>query len=111
MSGERLTCRDCVEFLDDYIDGALNDAARTVFEQHLAKCPPCRDYVRTYRDTIRLSRECMCGESERIPHEVPERLIMAILEARCAGRRAESRRSSEANPRKHGGEGCCGEGG
>jgi anti-sigma factor RsiW len=50
---EELTCRELVELVTDYLEGALppGDAAR--FERHLAICPGCTTYVEQIRETVR----------------------------------------------------------
>lgn len=50
---EELTCRELVELVTDYLEGALppEDAAR--FERHLAACPGCTTYVEQIRETVR----------------------------------------------------------
>lgn len=50
---EELTCRELVELVTDYLEGALppEDAAR--FERHLAVCPGCTTYVEQIRETVR----------------------------------------------------------
>ena len=79
-----LSCKDLVAFLDDYIDGSQASALRGTFETHLHRCPSCRDYVQTYRDTIRMTR-CLCADTGgEIPAEVPEELVRAIIAARKA---------------------------
>lgn len=77
-----MTCREFVEFLISYLDGDLKASPRAVFERHMGLCPPCGDYLDTYRDTIRLG-QFACREAEGAPPEdVPEELIRAILAAR-----------------------------
>jgi anti-sigma factor RsiW len=69
--GDVLTCREIADFLADYLSGELpvDQAAR--FERHLAVCPACVDYIRSYRDTIRFSRaafdEMTTEESTNVP--------------------------------------------
>lgn len=50
---EELTCRELVELVTDYLEGALppEDAAR--FERHLAVCPGCTTYVEQIREIVR----------------------------------------------------------
>jgi len=50
-----LTCKELVELVTDYLEGALSgeDAAR--FEHHLSLCPGCTTYVEQFRETIRLT--------------------------------------------------------
>ncbi len=57
-----LTCRQFVDFLDAYLDDELAGDARSTFQTHIDACPPCRDYLKTYADAIKLSRGC-CRES------------------------------------------------
>jgi predicted anti-sigma-YlaC factor YlaD len=47
------TCRELVELVTDYLEGALTPGDRRRFEQHLAICPGCRLYVDQMRTTIR----------------------------------------------------------
>ena len=49
-----LACRDVVELVSDYLDGCLDPPLAAAVERHLAFCPPCIDYVRQLRQTIRL---------------------------------------------------------
>ena len=51
-----LTCRELIDFLDDYIEGSQQAGVRTRFEVHLERCPYCVDYLKTYRDTISHAR-------------------------------------------------------
>lgn len=78
-----LTCRQIADFLMDYVSDALPPDRLSEFERHLAVCPACVDYLRTYRATIRLSRAAF-GPTEgenTLPH-MPEALVRAILAAR-----------------------------
>ena len=77
----QLTCKAAIGFLDDYVEGRLTAEARAEFDAHLAQCPQCVDYLKTYRDTIALSRRA-CDE-ETI--DVPEELANAILKTLKGG--------------------------
>ena len=50
-----LVCREVVELVTDYLDGALSRADRRRFEAHLADCPHCTEYLAQMRATIRLT--------------------------------------------------------
>jgi anti-sigma factor RsiW len=76
-----VTCRDVIEFLSDYYEGALPESERALFDAHLAECPDCVAYLRTYEATIRLEKRA-CDES---PGEMPAGLLQAILAARKRG--------------------------
>lgn len=54
MSGAiDLTCRELVEIITDYVEGAMPQDERRRFDEHLAVCPGCRNYVEQMRSTIR----------------------------------------------------------
>ncbi len=75
-----MTCREFVEFLDEYLSGELPESALIDFDGHLAHCVDCTAYLKMYRETIRLA-SFVCSEPEGpIPEGVPEELIQAILE-------------------------------
>jgi anti-sigma factor RsiW len=76
-----LTCREFVEFLMAYLSDELPPGQRVVFEEHLAECPECRTYLRTYQQTIRIGK-LACGCPDEPPADAPEGLIRAILAAR-----------------------------
>ncbi len=79
--GVGMTCRELVEFLNDYLDGQLPGPERRRFERHLGDCPDCVAYLTTYRAAVRLGKEvCRC-EDESVPAEVPEQLVRAVLSA------------------------------
>ncbi|HZE88404.1 MAG TPA: zf-HC2 domain-containing protein [Verrucomicrobiae bacterium] len=79
-----LICRDFVEFLDDYLFATLGEERRAVFEAHLAVCPPCVSYMKSYLATIRLEKAAFDAPDQPVPSEVPEDLVQAILKARDA---------------------------
>jgi anti-sigma factor RsiW len=47
-----LSCRELVELVTDYLEGALSDADRARFERHIAGCEHCAAYLRQMRETI-----------------------------------------------------------
>lgn len=51
--GRGLTCKELVELVTDYLEGALPPAEVVRFEAHLASCPHCRVYLDQMRLTIR----------------------------------------------------------
>lgn len=50
-----LVCQQAVELVTDYLEGALSRADRRRFEEHLAGCPNCAEYLAQMRRTIQLS--------------------------------------------------------
>ena len=74
------TCREVLDFLSAYLDGELAPEVRAGFERHLQLCPPCVEYLESYRETLRLEREAYDLDGP-VPREVPEELVRAILES------------------------------
>ena len=80
-----MTCRELVDFLMEYLEGDLPEDTRSVFEEHVGFCPPCKAYLDTYRVTVTLGQG-VCGDPEGpVPDDVPEQLVQAILAARASG--------------------------
>jgi anti-sigma factor RsiW len=77
-----LTCRELIEFLDEYVSDALNAERRATFEAHLSECRDCRNYLAAYRAAMRLSHEA----AEATAEDMPDDLVRAILAARTEGR-------------------------
>jgi anti-sigma factor RsiW len=61
---EHLTCRELVEVLTDYLEGALEPDERAEIERHLVICRGCQTYVEQFRSTIDL-----LGRIADEPHE------------------------------------------
>ena len=78
-----MTCRECAEFLSEYLDGELAAEVVRIFEHHLSLCPNCVTYVEQLRITVRASQEAF-GDIDVSEIDVPEQLIQAILAARRA---------------------------
>ncbi len=49
----KLTCRELVELVTDYLEGTLPAADRQRFEAHLLNCDECPIYIDQMRLTIR----------------------------------------------------------
>lgn len=52
LRAPRLTCREVVELVSDYLDGALPAPERARVAAHLHSCPECAAYVVQLRATI-----------------------------------------------------------
>lgn len=66
---ERLSCRELVELVTDYFEGALSEEERLRFDEHIGICQGCRVYLEQMRQTIvvagRLSEESLAPDAER----------------------------------------------
>lgn len=52
-----LTCRELVELVTHYLDGALSAEERARFERHLDMCEGCREHLDQMQTTIRVLHE------------------------------------------------------
>ena len=77
-----LTCRELVGFLNDYVDGDLEERQQQAFDAHVASCPPCIEFLKSYRLAIELGKDAVRCANDQLPENVPEALIRAILAAR-----------------------------
>jgi len=79
-----LTCRDFIEVIMAWLDDELDPATRAEFDEHLAECVDCANYLRAYRLTVSLGKSaCATGDpNARVPDDVPEELVQAVLAAR-----------------------------
>ena len=50
-----IACRDLVELVTDYLEGALSEDEHRRFQQHIAGCDGCTAYLEQMRETIRLT--------------------------------------------------------
>lgn len=55
MTDTDLTCRELVELVTEYLEGALATDARTRFESHVADCAGCAGHLDQMRTTIALA--------------------------------------------------------
>lgn len=76
-----MKCRECDDFLVDYVSGELAPEVLATFELHLDRCRNCRAYVEQYRLTIKAGKTA-CQAAREAGVEMPEELIQAILAAR-----------------------------
>ncbi len=79
-----MTCRDVLEFLMDYVAGTVTPEELTIFEAHLAICPPCVAYLRSYRATVQLGQAAFSNGDGTDPPPMPEELVAAVLAARVS---------------------------
>lgn len=50
-----MICREAVEAVTAYLEGAMPRRDRARFEAHLGECPHCSAYLRQIRETIALT--------------------------------------------------------
>jgi hypothetical protein len=77
-----MTCREFAEFLWGYFSNEVPVQQRAVFAHHLAQCLPCRRYLHSYAQTVRLGKAAFAEPEAATLADVPEEFIQAILAAR-----------------------------
>jgi anti-sigma factor RsiW len=75
MSERELTCREVVEIVNDYLEGAMAPADRARFELHLDDCPHCVTYLEQIRTTVGLVGRL---REEGLAPEVRDELVRAF---------------------------------
>lgn len=74
-----ITCQQLIEFISRYRDHELTTQEHAEFERHLAVCPSCVAYLKTYEQTVLLAK---ASAHDPVPDGIPEPLVKAVLEAR-----------------------------
>jgi anti-sigma factor RsiW len=69
-----LSCRELVELVTDYLEGALDRRSRSRFDRHIAGCEHCTAYLEQMRETIRLTGTLR--EDQLDPHARDEMLAV-----------------------------------
>ena len=70
-----MNCKELVELVTDYLEGALPDSEKTRFHAHLEICPGCTDYLEQLRLTLRISGRL---EEESVEPEARDQLLKAF---------------------------------
>jgi anti-sigma factor RsiW len=77
-----MTCRQVVQLLTDYLEGALSTADRAKVEEHLAGCDGCTAFLAQLRTAGRV----VAGlAAEQIPASLRADLLRAFRDWRPAG--------------------------
>jgi len=76
-----MRCRDVVELMTDYLEGALSTAERARFEEHIAGCDGCRAYLEQMRATRMLTGRLA---EEPMPESLHDELVAAFKSWRRA---------------------------
>ncbi|MDQ3741382.1 MAG: zf-HC2 domain-containing protein [Actinomycetota bacterium] len=70
-----MTCKELVELVTDYLEGALPQSQRVRFEEHVAVCESCRLYVAQLRTTVSLVGRL---REEDVPEHMRDDLVAAF---------------------------------
>lgn len=70
--GPDLTCREVVELVTDYLEDVLSPSDRARFDEHLAICEGCTNYIDQMRTILRVTGSLT---EETIPTGARDRLV------------------------------------
>jgi anti-sigma factor RsiW len=73
-----LTCKEFVEVITAYLDGALAPAEAARVDQHLAGCAGCRAYLSQMRQTVRVAGALGARPAAPAADETKRRLLEAF---------------------------------
>jgi anti-sigma factor RsiW len=79
---DELTCKEFVELVTDYLEGALSADLRAQLEAHLQICDDCTLYLGQMRLTIAALRASTAGP---LSSDVRERLLRSFRQIRPRG--------------------------
>lgn len=77
MERDDVRCREVVEVLTDYLEGAMPAKQRAALEQHLLTCEPCANYLEQLRTSIALTGRL---QEEDVPPQVMDRVLQMFEE-------------------------------
>ena len=75
-----IPCREMVELVTDYLEGALPRRERRRFERHIAGCDGCTAYLDQMRQTLRVVGSL---SEETIPVDARDALLHAFRDWRA----------------------------
>lgn len=65
------SCKKSIDLLLEYLDGDIPPDEQRHLNEHLNACPPCVDFVRTYRATPQLCKKAL---ATKMPEELSSKL-------------------------------------
>ena len=77
-------CKEFVEQVTDYLEGAVGEQDRREIDAHLAICPGCRSVLAQWREVIRLSGRLAETHVDEIDPDT-RRQLMATFRHRRPG--------------------------
>lgn len=67
----QMKCKECVDLLVDYLEGALPEERERALDDHFVGCPPCLDFLDQYRASSELCRKAIATD---MPEEMAAKL-------------------------------------
>jgi len=79
-----MNCRQVVELMTDYLEGALSAVERARFEDHIAGCDGCRAYLAQLQTARKIMGRLASLADEPVPAAVERDLLAAFRSWRSA---------------------------
>jgi hypothetical protein len=73
-----IVCRDVVEQITDYLDGALATKVRQRIDAHLENCPDCTRALAQWREVVALAGRLGEEDVDRLDADTRESLLAAF---------------------------------
>ena len=70
--GDGVSCQGAYDLLFDLLEGQLASERETAVRAHFEACPPCLEFLESYKKTPHLCREALA-------HEVPPEVTHSLL--------------------------------
>jgi anti-sigma factor RsiW len=74
-----LTCQEVIDYLSAYVAGELPSAEQAAMDKHIAVCPACVNFLKSFRTTVTVTRS---PKLFPVAESIPEGLVKAVLAAR-----------------------------
>ena len=72
-------CKKSVHLLRDFLEGEMAPEESSALEDHLSACPPCLDFLKTYRATTGLCKRLLVS---KMPDALSDKLT-EFLRKKC----------------------------
>lgn len=83
MFGRReIVCREFVELVTAYLDGAMDTRTRARVDRHLGACPACTRYLEQFRTVIELTGQLRETDVATVDPVTREELMAAFAATR-----------------------------
>jgi anti-sigma factor RsiW len=77
-----LTCREVVELSYDFLEGRLDPGLSRRLDRHLAACPRCGRFMKSYQRTKELGRVLKDGERQPLDPVFKREMLKFLLAER-----------------------------
>jgi anti-sigma factor (TIGR02949 family) len=78
------SCKKSIDLLLEYLDGDIPADEEKHLHEHLSACPPCVDFLKTYRATPSICKQALAA---KMPEELSSKLT-EFIRAKASGKKA-----------------------